>query len=65
MLHFEAIILVLIYCFCYGYACKLLETNNESGWDTIFRIIWSALMAFYVPIIIGMQIANKLKQEKL
>ena len=60
MITFEIIILVLIYCFCYGYAFKLLEINDESCWDTAIRVIGSVVIAFYIPIIIGTQIANKL-----
>jgi len=65
MTNFEIIILVLIYCFCYGCACKSLEMDDESGWYTIFRIIVSIFIAFYVPIIIGMKIANKLNMKSL
>lgn len=60
MTPFEVIILVLIYFFCYGYACKLLEMDDESRLDTTIRVVGSVFIAFYIPIIIGVQIANKL-----
>lgn len=60
MTPFEVIILVLIYSFCYGYACKLLEIDDESRLDTAIRITGSVIIAFYVLLIIGAQIANKL-----
>ena len=60
MTTFEIIILVLIYCFCYGYAAKILEVNDESLADIICRTLASFLIAFYVPIIIGTDFANKL-----
>lgn len=60
MTPFEFIILVLIYCFCYGYALTLVEIDDEDWWDKTFHVIGSAFIAFYVPMIIGIQIANKL-----
>lgn len=60
MTAFEFIILVLIYCFCYGYANSLLKIDNESRWDLATRIVASIFIAFYIPIIIGLQIGNKL-----
>lgn len=60
MTTFEIIILVLIYCFCYGYAAKILETEDESFADMVWRIFASFFIAFYVPIIIGAHFVNKL-----
>lgn len=60
MTSFEIIILVLIYCFCYGYANILLKLKNESIGDVVFRTLVSFIFAFYVPMIIGAEIANKL-----
>ena len=60
MTPFEIIILILIYCFCYAYACTLLKKDNESCSNIVIHIIGSIIVAFYVPIIIGIQIANKL-----
>lgn len=62
MTPFEIIILVLIYSFCYGYANTLMCVKNESRGDVIFRIFGSFIFAFYVPIIIGCQIADKLNE---
>ena len=60
MTPFEIIILVLIYCVCYGYAITILEIDDETRWDIVIRILASVFIAFYVPIIIGIQIGNKL-----
>jgi hypothetical protein len=59
MTAFEIIILVLIYFFCYGYALEILEMDNESIKDKIWRLTASFILAFFVPIIIGVRIANK------
>ncbi len=60
MTSFELIIFVLIYCFCYGYANRLLYVEYERFADRLYRIIASFIIAIYVPVIIGFQIANKL-----
>ena len=39
MTSFEITILVLIYCFCYGYANYLLYTEDENLADALFRVI--------------------------
>lgn len=59
---FEVIVLVLIYCFCYGYANYLLRIEDENFVYTLLRIIWSFIIAFYVPAIIGYQLGNKLNE---
>lgn len=60
MTTFEIIILVLIYCFCCGYASTILEMDDESLMDIWWRILASFIIAFYVPIFIGAHFANKL-----
>jgi hypothetical protein len=60
MTPFEIIVLVLIYLFCYGYALEMLKLSNEGCADVVFHVIGSCIIAFYVPIIIGAEIANKL-----
>ena len=60
MTPFEIIILILIYCPCYGYALTLIEMDEESYLDITIRMVGSIIIAFYVPIIIGIQIAHKL-----
>lgn len=62
MTPFEIIILVLIYCFCYGYANNLMHMKNENFEDGVLRVIWSFIVAIYVPLIIGYNVANKLNE---
>ena len=59
---FEIIIIVLIYCFCYGYANILMYAKDESVSDTLIRVFISFVIAFYVPAIIGYQLGNKLNE---
>lgn len=59
---FEIIVLVLIYCFCYGYSNYLLRVENETFVYTLLRIIWSFIIAFYIPVIIGYHLGNKLNE---
>ena len=63
MTTFELIILTLIYLFCCGYAIVFLATDNESRWDIIIHAVASLFIAFYVPIFLGMQIADKLNDH--
>lgn len=60
MTPFEIIILILIYGFCYGYAVTSLKIKVESYWDVILLLVAGIFIAFYVPIIIGIQIGMKL-----
>lgn len=60
MTPFEIIILTLIYCFCFGYANSILTIDTGSRWEIVIHIVGSVILAFFIPIIIGVQIANKL-----
>ena len=60
MTPFEIIILILIYCFCFGYANAVLKADNESCRAITLRIVVRFILAFYIPMIIGIQIADKL-----
>jgi len=60
MTPFEIIILIIIYFFFVGYANSLLKADDESRWDIAIRIVASFIAAFYIPIFIGLHIANKL-----
>ncbi len=62
---FEIIILILIYLVCYGGAFTLLKIDDESNWDIAIRIVGSVIIAIFIPIIIGIQIANKLSLKDI
>lgn len=62
MTTFEFIILILIYGFCYGYASASIKIKVESPWDVILILTACVFIAFVVPILIGVQIGNKLNK---
>lgn len=59
MTHFETIILILIYLFCYGYTLAMF-IKEENIWLRIFLAIGSLILAINAPILLGGAIYEKL-----
>lgn len=62
MTHFETIILILIYLFCYGYTFAAFVKEKDIGLR-IFGAIAAFTLAFCAPIYIGGAIYEKLNKE--
>ena len=63
MTHFEIIIIVLIYLFCYGYTTSMF-IKEENVWLRTFLVIVSLVLALYAPLFIGGAIYEKLNNNK-
>lgn len=63
MTHFEIIIIVLIYLFCYGYTTAMF-IKEENVWLRTFLVIVSSVLALYAPLFIGGAIYEKLNNNK-
>ena len=62
MTHFEIIILILIYLFCYGYTLAMF-IKEKNVWLRIFLAFASFVLAVYAPILLGGAIYEKLNNE--
>lgn len=62
MTHFETIILILIYLFCYGYTLAAF-IKEKDVWLRIFLAIASFVLVVYAPICIGGALYEKLNNE--
>ena len=62
MTHFEIIIIVLIYLFCYGYTTAMF-IKEENVWLRTFLVIVSPVSALYAPLFIGGGIYEKLNNK--
>ena len=63
MTHFEIIIIVLIYLFCYGYTMSMF-IKEENVWLRTYLVIVSLVLALYAPLYIGGAIYEKLNNNK-
>lgn len=59
MTHFEIIILILIYLFCYGYTFAMF-IKEKNKWLRVFLAIASLILAVNAPLLIGGMLYEKL-----
>lgn len=64
MTHFETIILILIYLFCYGYTLAGV-IKEENTWLRIISAIACLALAVNAPILLGGALYEKLNNENL
>ncbi len=62
MTPFEIIILIIIYCVCYGYTLEMF-IKEENVWLRIFFAIGSLVIAIYAPLIFGGMLYEKLSRK--
>lgn len=62
MTHFEAIILTVIYLFCYGYTLATFIKEKDTKLR-IFLAFASFVLVIYAPICIGGALYEKLNNE--
>ena len=62
MTHFETIILILIYLFCYGYTLAMF-IKEKDVWLRIFLAVASFVLVVYAPILLGGALYEKLNNE--
>ena len=63
MTHFEIIIIVFIYLFCYGYTTSIF-IKEENVWLRIVLCLFSLVLALYAPLYIGCALFEKLNNNK-
>lgn len=62
MTTFEIIILIIIYMTCYGYALAIIM-KEENVWLRILLVIFALVYSFYVPLIFGGMLYEKMEGE--
>lgn len=60
---FEILIIGCIYLFCYGYALAMFIKEKDI-WLVIVWMIASLGVAFYVPVLIGSKVFEKLNDKR-
>jgi hypothetical protein len=63
MTHFEIVIIILLYLFCYGYTTAMF-IKEENTWLRIVLCLVSLVLALYAPLYIGGAVFEKLNNNK-